>query len=134
MTTTYSTKSIGNLDEEVANSKLHDNVEEEEDYEQNPHDNEDYECEECGDCEDCCKIGDCTSKNSFSNQGQWEIDAGLYMSCPHCEPYGGAARPVMANDRYKCKGWSGIIDDVFNLFLKRVPVEELIEKGLFVTE
>ena len=133
-TTPSSTKPIGYIDEDVENYELGANVEEEEDYEQNPHDNEDYECEECGDCVECCNVGDCTSKNSFSNQGDWKDDSGLYFSCPHCEPYEGASRPVIADERYECKGWPGIIDDVFNLFLKRVPVEELIEKGLFVPE
>ena len=149
-TSTLMNKPIGNIDAEVSDhdsccgvwpsrqqpqlremlwALADDDEEEEEDYEQNPHDNEDYECEECGDCEECCKIGDCTSKNSFSNQGQWKLDLGLYASCPHCEPYGGADRPVMANDLYECKGFPGIVD---NCLLKCVPVEELIIKGLFV--
>jgi hypothetical protein len=94
-----------------------------------PHDNEDYECEECGDCDVCCELGDCTSKNPFSNQGQWVTTPGLYISCPHCEPYDGADRPVMPDERYGCTGYPGTVD---KFFLTCVPVEELVNKGLFV--
>ena len=74
------------------------------DDDEDPHDYDDYECEESGNCTKCCEIGECTSKHAFSNQGQWGTDVGLYLSCPHCEPFGGAERPVMSNERYDCKG------------------------------
>lgn len=96
---------------------------------EDPHDYDDYECEESGNCTKCCEIGECTSKHAFSNQGQWDTDVGLYLSCPHCEPFGGAERPVMSNERYDCKGYPGVVD---TCFLTRVPVEELVQKGLFI--
>ena len=97
-----------------------------------PHDYDDYECEESGNCTKCCEIDECTSKHAFANQGQWETDPGLYVSCPHCEPFGGAERPVMSSQRYDCKGYPGEVDNTFDYFLTRIPVEKLIQKRLFI--